>query len=200
MKILRRSNPPQFTEYGKYKLLLREDFRYCCAYCLTHERVFGALRHMTIDHFRPRSRFPHLSKDYSNLYYCCGECNTYKSDTWPSQAELGANLRFVDVCTDDPVHHFRYGDCEIIAMTPAAEFTVASLRLDRPALTERRKAVALRFSKLVDDLSHLTVVERRATEISNGMIDPLISSELAAVRDNVLGQLHELIFPEPLSI
>jgi uncharacterized protein (TIGR02646 family) len=127
MIIVRRNNPPQFSEYGKYKPQLRQDFRYCCAYCLTHERTFGALRHMTIDHFRPQSRFPHLLTDYRNLYYCCGECNTYKGDSWPSDAdaEALANLRFIDVCADDVAQHFTYSGCEIIALTPAAEFTVA---------------------------------------------------------------------------
>jgi hypothetical protein len=58
----------------------------------------------------------------------------------------------------------------------------------------------LRFSRIVDDLSRLIAIERRATEISGGVIDPIISSDLAAVREDLIRQLQELIFPEPLSI
>lgn len=199
MKVVRRTNPPQFADYGKYKPALREDFRYCCAYCLTHERAFGAVRHMTIDHFRPRSRFPRLLTEYTNLYYCCGECNTYKGDRWPSDAELAADLRFVDVCADDPVQHFGYGDCEIIALTPPGRFTVSCLRLDRPALTARRRSVAARFTRIVDDLARLGIVATRAAALAGGVADSLLSAELNAVREDLVGQLRELIFPDPLA-
>src|SRR5258706_12879899 len=107
MRVARRTSIPKYSDYRRYKPILREDFRYCCAYCATHEVIFGALRHMTIDHFRPKglTQFAHLIAEYGNLYYCCGECNTYKGDRWPSEAELEADLRFVDVCAEDLFVH-----------------------------------------------------------------------------------------------
>jgi len=55
MKVTRRASFPRYSDYRRYKPILREDFRYCCAYCGSHESLFGALRHMTIDHFRPKA-------------------------------------------------------------------------------------------------------------------------------------------------
>jgi len=60
LKIKRRTSSPRHSDYTKYKPLRREDFRYCCAYCGSHERVFGALRNMTIDHLRPKTKFRKL--------------------------------------------------------------------------------------------------------------------------------------------
>ena len=37
----------------------------------------------TIDHFRPRSRFPHLWLNWDNLVYACYRCNQSKCDQWP---------------------------------------------------------------------------------------------------------------------
>lgn len=37
----------------------------------------------TIDHFRPRSRFPDLWLDWLNMVYACYRCNQSKCDEWP---------------------------------------------------------------------------------------------------------------------
>lgn len=40
-----------------------------------------------IDHFAPKSKFPHLENTYENLIYSCPFCNLTKSDDWPSESE-----------------------------------------------------------------------------------------------------------------
>ena len=42
----------------------------------------------TIDHFRPRSKFPHLTYDWLNLVYACERCNKAKADRWPEHDDL----------------------------------------------------------------------------------------------------------------
>lgn len=66
---------------------LVEDFGPICAYC---ERPCGPPTSThdgpdeeTVDHFRPRSRFPHLSFDWLNLIYACYRCNQSKRNQWP---------------------------------------------------------------------------------------------------------------------
>ena len=148
MILRRRPNPPRYSDYGRYKPLLREDFCYRCGYCRTHESAFGSVRNMTIDHFRPKSLFPRLVASYSNLHYCCNECNTYKADRWPSDAELTNGYRFVEACVDDPDEHYEFVDLVMKPRTRPAEFTVSALRLDRPALLSRRRAIASRRTKI----------------------------------------------------
>ena len=75
---------------------LVEDFGPICAYC---ERPCGSPtpthdspHEETIDHFRPRSRFPHLSFDWLNLVYCCYRCNQRKDNQWPGYDDESVNL------------------------------------------------------------------------------------------------------------
>ena len=58
---------------------LARDFGRICAYCeqpCQWPTRTGSLRNEeTIDHFRPRSRFPNLQFDWLNLLYACKRCN-----------------------------------------------------------------------------------------------------------------------------
>ena len=66
-----------------------------------------------IDHFRPRSLFPHLSLSWSNWVFSCKSCNnTSKKDKWPNtnvfpcaphQNEERPELEYVNPCTLDPI-------------------------------------------------------------------------------------------------
>jgi len=197
MILRRRDNPPNYAEFGRYKRLLREDFRYCCGYCRSHESTFGSVRNMTIDHFRPKSLFPRLATEYSNLHYCCNECNTYKADRWPTDAELADDYRFIDACVDDPDDHYAFVDLEIKPRTRPGEFTVVTLRLDRPALLARRRAVAKRFSELVRLIERSDRV--RAAASAAGTADAAFEEEFRAIRADFADQLRELIFPAPLT-
>ena len=63
------------------------DFGTICAYCerpcqgvtATHEEPGEE----TIDHFRPRNRFPGLWLEWLNLVYSCRRCNQAKGGSWP---------------------------------------------------------------------------------------------------------------------
>ena len=46
----------------------------------------------TIDHFRPRSRFPGLTFDWINLVYACRRCNEAKADSWPGFDDEGVDM------------------------------------------------------------------------------------------------------------
>ncbi|MCL2640638.1 MAG: TIGR02646 family protein [Phycisphaerales bacterium] len=39
----------------------------------------------TIEHFRPKSQFPHLAYTWINLYYCCDACQSAKHEQWDDQ-------------------------------------------------------------------------------------------------------------------
>ena len=66
---------------------LFEDFGSVCAYCECQCEWPNSYRNSqnqeTIDHFRPRSRFPGLWLDWLNLVYACYRCNQAKSGSWP---------------------------------------------------------------------------------------------------------------------
>lgn len=139
----RRQNPPLFKRYQQYKPYLRSDFLLRCAYCLIHESHFGGLRNFHVDHFRPKSRkeFRRLSLVYSNLYYACGLCNSFKGSWWPAAGDLDAGRRFVDPCEEDLYgKHVEINeeDGTLRVHTPAGHYTVEHIWLDRPQLNKHR--------------------------------------------------------------
>jgi len=137
----RKQTPPKKTKYQDYKEFLRKDFLYRCAYCNTHEAHFGGLRNFHVDHFRPKKRFPGRTLTYTNLYYACSLCNTFKGETWPSRAQLKADFRFIDPCEEDPYeNHLLVNprDGSLHAATNPGRFTNAHIRLDRPQLQKHR--------------------------------------------------------------
>jgi hypothetical protein len=144
---------------------------------------------MTIDHFRPRSRFPRLVADYANLHYCCNECNTYKGDRWPTDAELANDFRFIDSCVDDPDDHYEFVDFEIKPRTRPGEFTIAVLRLDRPMLLAKRREIASRRAEIIAVMEGVGRIRAKAV----GDVDAL--RDIDAVRSELLYQLHLLDAP-----
>ena len=83
---------------------LAQDFGPICAYCeqpcqLTRPRIrteggeeTPRPDEETIDHFRPRSRFPDLWLDWLNLVYACYRCNQSKGDSWPATDDMRNRL------------------------------------------------------------------------------------------------------------
>lgn len=110
--IFTRSVPPAvFADYTRYRRLLRFDFHYRCAYCLTHEFFLGGEAGCEIDHYRPqRGAYarPDLVNVYENLYWSCRECNQNKGDTWPTPEEVAAGHRFLDPCAAHDDHNLHW--------------------------------------------------------------------------------------------
>jgi hypothetical protein len=133
MQFTRSIPPRQYRNYRSYREMLRQDFRYRCAYCLITEFHNGGRWNFTIDHFRPvRGLFahPNLKSVYINLYWCCRECNERKADKWPDLQEEAAGLHWIDPCEASGNHelHWRFSaDGEVQWLTPAGEYTVRTL-------------------------------------------------------------------------
>jgi hypothetical protein len=142
--IFRRSQPPQYRDYHSYKQILREDFQFRCAYCLTHEFFLGGEAGCVIDHHRPiRGKYgrPDLASVYTNLYLGCDECNEDKSDTWPSEEEYARGERFIDPCEewgDHDLHWQIETDGTLTPLTPEGRYTNDVLMLWRDSLVDRR--------------------------------------------------------------
>ena len=60
----------------RFVVLKRADG--CCALCGRSKRMHDVVLH--VDHIKPRSRFPHLSLDASNLQVLCEDCNLGKGN------------------------------------------------------------------------------------------------------------------------
>ena len=84
--------------------VLRADFSECCAYCERRCSEVGGERadRGTVDHFRPRSKFPDQWLSWPNLVYSCLRCNRAKGNQWP-EASDAANRRLSVISRFSPV-------------------------------------------------------------------------------------------------
>ncbi len=106
---------------------LWEDFSGCCAYC--EARCTGrpgvSAQGETIDHFRPRSKFPNDWLNWLNLMYACTRCNETKGNAWPEDADA-TNQRLSIINRYRPVSAYVTPNA-ISAQRPAQEFFAYSL-------------------------------------------------------------------------
>jgi hypothetical protein len=103
-----------------------------CEYCGVTETDCGG--QLTVDHHRPQSHSG--GDDPDNLVYCCWRCNLHKAAYWPA----GATYPVLWNPRDEPRerHLLLLADGRLHARTPTGEFTLARLRLNRPALVAHR--------------------------------------------------------------
>ena len=86
---------------------LMRDFGTTCAYCeqsCQSPTLYEEPHDESVDHFRPRHRFPNQWLDWLNLVYACRRCNQAKGGNWPgfddalvNQALAGEDPRYVPV-------------------------------------------------------------------------------------------------------
>lgn len=78
-----RSNPRRTGTYERWKEELAAEGFNQCVYCAIHDSALGGIRNFHVEHYKPKSRFPKLTNVYSNLFYACPICNTFKGNDWP---------------------------------------------------------------------------------------------------------------------
>ena len=103
-RYVRGNAPAGLRSWRRAKPALSRVFRFECAYCETTEFACGSYRTFHVDHFRPKSKagFRGLENEWSNLYYCCPDCNCMKGAFWPTPAQEALGYSMVDPCLEDP--------------------------------------------------------------------------------------------------
>lgn len=179
----------QYRNYTRYRALLRRDFQYRCAYCLMHEYFLGGEAGCCIDHRRPvngPNASPELLAVYSNLYWCCRECNENKGDTWPSAEQIAKGIGFLDPCEpegDHSLHWQTLPNGDLAPLTLTGEYTIEQLKLWRPHLRHHRARI-FQLQTNVRELEQLlntrdltaterSLVERRLEEILQWLEPPV---------------------------
>lgn len=76
---------------------LKRDAARKCMYC---EGIMGDVSYGAVEHIKPKSRFPDLALEWSNLGYCCTVCNTKKGDYWTDEEDMRFLNPYDDVISD----------------------------------------------------------------------------------------------------
>ncbi len=136
--VVRSTEVPALNDYRKYKPYLQRDFLHSCAYCTMTEAEAQAIR-FTIDHYEPKRSRSDLENEYSNLMYCCEECNIRKGDRSPPAEARAQLIRFFRPDLDYFDDHFRLNGVRLEGLSPTAEYTIAAIDLNRAMLRKLRE-------------------------------------------------------------
>ena len=140
---------------------VRRRYAFCCGYCGVSEESAGS--ELTIDHYQPVSAGGDNSDD--NLVYACWRCNLYKSDIFPSAADIAIGHRLLHPLLDDVSAHILANEITgyLEPRTETGRFHILTLHLNRPALIIHRQRHWLR--SLSDDVLRMNVEEVRRLRI-----------------------------------
>lgn len=61
--------------YQAFRKVLTDSSQECCAFC---DEPLGRGSLETVEHFRPKSKFPELAFHWENLFPCCNVCQSEK--------------------------------------------------------------------------------------------------------------------------
>lgn len=97
----------------------------------------------TIDHYEPKTKNAALTHKYSNLMYCCIDCNRYKGNRWPTESLQKKGYNFFRPDRHVYGDHFERGgesgvEKVIKEKTPIGYYTINALSLNRQSLQRLR--------------------------------------------------------------
>jgi len=193
----RESDPGPYAHYSSYKPHLKREFRRKCVYCrasdgLIGDEVFG------VDHYLPKSKFPHLANNWLNLFYACPRCNVLKSE-FVSTPELF----LPSPCEHLMAQHLQYEGVDIVTHTKHGDCMTELLRLREERRRRRRDLILAALRGLLENrtelLRELTSYESRL-EKEEGKRETLevLIEETSEELERVNGRI-ELLIGEPVT-
>lgn len=133
---------PVTGSYSDWKPELSVEGYHQCVYCFINETYFGGIRNFHVEHYKPKAKFIPLTNVYSNLFYVCSICNSFKSDDWPNEPNLDFDKPFypdpssVDYCD---IFDLEEGTHLIKGKNFTSKYLVNKLFLNRKQLVIYRK-------------------------------------------------------------
>lgn len=149
----KRTYKKSHADYHTYKSYLEIDFCKKCGYTGCSQMWFGGRRAFQIDHLKPKSKYPILINDYSNLVYCCSYVNRAKSDD--------DSPNYLDPCNEDYNIHFERDDKGyIVPKSSQAQYMVEHMHLDL-----FRYAIIWNLDRLKERIRKLESIDNPSQEV-----------------------------------
>lgn len=130
---------PQQDCYQAVRKQLSEMTQGHCAFC---DGRIGTESRETVEHFRPKSRFPSLAYQWDNLFPCCDMCQSQKREQFeegllkPDDTEFAFNSYFIANYKTGEIAPSPYADEQD---RHRAETTIRIYGLDLPARNIARR-------------------------------------------------------------
>jgi uncharacterized protein (TIGR02646 family) len=148
IKITRPScpNPTALSTNYKHpqnKMVLQKASYGKCMYCeskITHI-YFG-----DVEHIKPKSKYPELEFEWSNLGFVCSLCNHLKSD------KFDEDTQYINPYEEDPENEIVFWGSLLRPKkgSERGELTILDLGLNRPDLIEKRGIVINNIEKAIN--------------------------------------------------
>ncbi len=149
---IRKHGPRGYTDYKSFKPWLRDEFHFRCIFCFCRVRWFpDGEASFSVEHFLPKTAYPHLACEYSNLLLACCACNSAKSDT----------LIPIDPCKEAIGNHLGIDSHgEVKAKSPKGQLVIDICLLNRKLLLDyrRRKIAIWNLLNATEDEGHRNVL------------------------------------------
>ncbi|MBN2836389.1 MAG: HNH endonuclease [Candidatus Delongbacteria bacterium] len=168
-KLIPKDTTPKPTNgscYSDWKQEIAEEGFHQCVYCSISEKAFGGIRNFHIEHYKPKSKFPELRDEFSNLFYSCSICNCFKGNDWPN--EPTKDLSSISYPKPSKINYknlfvVNTKDGRIDGKNIAASYMIEKLFLNRPQLILERKHQII-FDKI---WSSLDIINEQKKELYN---------------------------------
>ncbi|MEE6185088.1 P-loop NTPase fold protein [Bacillus pretiosus] len=143
---LKQNNKPNFKYFLKFKrnLLeyLWEETGGKCVYC---ETFLGRIGNGDVEHFFPKSKYPGLTFEWSNMFFACNTCNSLKKNTDPN------TFKIVHPSQDNPSDHLKLNrEGVYIPLTEKGSNTINLFRLNSLKTSERNMMQKL-FDRMISN-------------------------------------------------
>ena len=184
----RSETPGAYADYRRYKPFLQIEFERKCVYCRTPDTMKG-YEGFGVDHYRPKKKFPSFSTVYSNLFYCCNQCNTRKGEYWPIPS-LETTHFIPNPCDHVMFANLQFKGAEVHPKSQAGIIAIDYLDLNDDASLEHRQLVNFALDmfeskrKEIQGLIEGVAAKRAAGEKS--------AHEATAARNKLQRQLSEV--------
>lgn len=109
---------------------LKEMFKGCCAYC---EGEYDDTSYAEIEHFKPKSLYPELMFEYSNMNLACQICNTNKKEKYDD--------KLINPTVEDPEEHLRYKTYILKPLDERGKLTINMFDINSEERLNKRKSV-----------------------------------------------------------
>jgi uncharacterized protein (TIGR02646 family) len=178
-RLRRRSKYSRQMKYNQYRAEIREDCRFRCVYCDTHEAELRDER-MELDHFRPKSLFRHLEVVPENLVLSCPVCNRKKDDDWPAYGKpndpcIDGKSGYIDPFAEDRSEYFDIlNDGSLKPIKHPAEYMIRTLFLNRPNAKSIRRKRRLIYQYMYEIYAFF---DREITRLEFELSDPNLTQE-----------------------
>lgn len=137
------SSQPSTGTYKDWKELLSVEGFHQCVYCSISEAEFGGIRNFHVEHYKPKSlpAFASLVNTYTNLFFACAICNSFKSNDWLGEPTKELNTPcYPDPSVVDYSELFCVNDVGIlVGNNLAAKYLIQKIYLNRPQLIINRR-------------------------------------------------------------